>query len=57
MADLLTQACPTAVGGAAAASPFWVTTGQAGGANQPVLNATPAPRFNSQASHSLTWFQ
>lgn len=34
--------------GAAPASPFWVTTGQAGGANQPILNASPAPRFNSQ---------
>ncbi|KAL0044174.1 hypothetical protein WJX82_002610 [Trebouxia sp. C0006] len=34
--------------GAAPASPFWVTTGQAGGANQQILNASPAPRFNSQ---------
>ncbi|DBA90991.1 TPA: hypothetical protein ACH3X2_004198 [Trebouxia sp. C0005] len=37
--------------GAAPASPFWVTTGQAGGANQPILNASPAPRFNSQVSN------
>lgn len=29
-------------------SPFWVTTGQAGGANQPTLNPTPTPRFNPQ---------
>ena len=38
--------------GAAPASPFWVTTGQAGGANQPILNASPAPRFNSQVQYS-----
>ena len=43
--------------GAAPASPFWVTTGQAGGANQPILNASPAPRFNSQVQYSycLLW--
>jgi len=43
--------------GAAPASPFWVTTGQAGGANQPILNASPAPRFNSQVQlgYCLLW--
>ncbi|KAL3142544.1 hypothetical protein ABBQ38_002866 [Trebouxia sp. C0009 RCD-2024] len=30
-------------------SPFWVTTGQSGSANQQTLNPTPAPRFNPQA--------
>jgi hypothetical protein len=39
--------------GAAPASPFWVTTGQAGGANQQILNASPAPRFNSQVPLSI----
>ncbi|DBA81492.1 TPA: hypothetical protein ACH3X1_007271 [Trebouxia sp. C0004] len=37
--------------GASSASPFWVTTGQAGGANQPILNASPVPRFNSQVPY------
>ena len=37
-------------------SPFWVTTGQAGGANQPTLNSTPTPRFNPQvlSHHNAT---
>lgn len=34
--------------GPAAGSPFWVTTGYAGGAGQPAVNANPVPGFAAQ---------
>lgn len=34
--------------GSAAASPFWVTTGYAGGTGQPAINANPVPGYAAQ---------
>lgn len=34
--------------GAATGSPFWVTTGYAGGTGQPAVNANPVPGYTAQ---------